>query len=204
MSKVRRIGVFGHYGTLNLGDEAIVRAVLQSIRERCPGSELVCFSIDPVDTTRRHEVQALPVRHLKEAARNAAARGPHGDARPSPPPGWKERLKKVPILSPLARSCLRFWGYVGAASSELRFSWRSLHRLRTLDLLVVAGSGQLQDSFGGPMNFSGSSFLSMTVKRPPTHVSSLVSQDKHAEGRTQNRPVFEGHFFCASIAPRAA
>lgn len=64
-AKVRgpRIGITGSYGGLNLGDEAILEAILRPLREDLQ-AEVVVFSRDVKDTTRRHGVEAVPVRTM--------------------------------------------------------------------------------------------------------------------------------------------
>ena len=48
-----KVGIFGHYGNANLGDEAITRAAIQSVRRHIPGAEIACFSINPADSEAR-------------------------------------------------------------------------------------------------------------------------------------------------------
>ncbi|MEW6167818.1 MAG: polysaccharide pyruvyl transferase family protein [Pseudomonadota bacterium] len=56
-----RIGISGSYGGLNLGDEAILHSIVDSLRRE---AELVVFSRDPADTEVRHRVQSVDVRGL--------------------------------------------------------------------------------------------------------------------------------------------
>jgi polysaccharide pyruvyl transferase WcaK-like protein len=58
-----RIGITGSYGGLNLGDEAILESVLRPLREEL-NAQVVVFSRDVKDTTRRHGVEAVPVRTM--------------------------------------------------------------------------------------------------------------------------------------------
>lgn len=67
-----RIGITGSYGGLNLGDEAILHSILQSLRGQ---AELLVFSRDAGDTRRRHRVRSMAVRELTmEQAREAITR----------------------------------------------------------------------------------------------------------------------------------
>lgn len=64
-----RVGISGSYGGLNLGDEAILEAILRPLRDDL-GADVVVFSRDAADTTRRHRVAAVPVRAIgKDDAR---------------------------------------------------------------------------------------------------------------------------------------
>jgi polysaccharide pyruvyl transferase CsaB len=62
-----RIGITGSYGGLNLGDEAILHAIVAQLRRDLP-VEITVFSRDPDDTKRRHGVErALAVRKMSRA-----------------------------------------------------------------------------------------------------------------------------------------
>src|SRR5262245_26195802 len=59
-----RIGVSGSYGGLNLGDEAILQAIVSQLRASGP-VEITVFSRDASDTLARHKVErAVAVREL--------------------------------------------------------------------------------------------------------------------------------------------
>lgn len=59
-----RVGISGSYGGLNLGDEAILYAIIEQLRSALP-VEITVFSRDPDDTKQRHNVdRAVPVREM--------------------------------------------------------------------------------------------------------------------------------------------
>jgi polysaccharide pyruvyl transferase CsaB len=59
-----RIGISGSYGGLNLGDEAILQAIVAQLRAAAP-CEITVFSRDAKDTAARHKVErSVPVRDL--------------------------------------------------------------------------------------------------------------------------------------------
>jgi polysaccharide pyruvyl transferase CsaB len=59
-----RIGISGSYGGLNLGDEAILQAIVAQLRAAAP-CEITVFSRDAKDTAVRHKVErSVPVRDL--------------------------------------------------------------------------------------------------------------------------------------------
>ena len=49
----------GYYGAGNTGDEIILAAMLQALRQKVPAAEIVVFSANPSQTTARYEVAAL-------------------------------------------------------------------------------------------------------------------------------------------------
>ena len=147
-----RIGVFGHVGNQNLGDEALIAAVIQNVRRRHPEAELRGFTGRPHDTEQRHHIPAFPISRLNGRAATAPQLGLAAD----PPAGpWGElqaRLKRVPLLPVLVRAARR-GGRGLLAVLEVAFLARSYRNLRGTDLLLVAGSGQLNDYWGGPWGF---------------------------------------------------
>ncbi len=63
-----RIGITGSYGGLNLGDEAILKSIVEQLRREIADVEITVFSRDAEDTKRRHKVErAIPVRKLSRA-----------------------------------------------------------------------------------------------------------------------------------------
>lgn len=149
------IGVFGHYGNENLGDEAIVEAVIQAIHAHVPGAKICAFSIKPADTEVRYRVPAYPIRKGGEArapeqrteviGTTQAARVGNGDrtviVKRIPPLMWGLRIVRYAVR--------QFWEMM----EEIAFLGRSFRRLRGVDLLLVSGSNQFLDNFGGPWAF---------------------------------------------------
>jgi polysaccharide pyruvyl transferase WcaK-like protein len=148
---MKRVGILGHVGNKNLGDEAIIAAVIQGVRRRCPDAWLCGFTANPDDTSARHGIAAYPLRRGHTRPSAARATGTRGSARPVR--GIKDALKRVPLVY-AGLSFLR--DTVNAARgvlAETRFLVRCYRAVRGLDLLIVAGSQQLSDNIGGPWSF---------------------------------------------------
>ena len=63
-----KIGISGSYGGLNLGDEAILKSMIEQVRREIPDAEITVFSRNAEDTRRRHKVErTVPVRKLSRA-----------------------------------------------------------------------------------------------------------------------------------------
>jgi len=147
-----RVGVLGHVGNENLGDEALIAAVIQNVRRRYPEAEVVGFTGRPGDTRQRHRIPAFPIRRTN--GRPGAAAASPRDAAPAA--SWarlKTVLRRVPFLAELVRGARRVGGAALGALGELRFLARAYRNLSGTDLLLVAGSGQLNDYWGGPWGF---------------------------------------------------
>jgi len=55
-----RIVISGYYGFGNVGDEAVLSAILGALRERLPAARITVLSADPGSTRRMHNVHAVP------------------------------------------------------------------------------------------------------------------------------------------------
>jgi len=154
-----RIGVFGHVGNENLGDEALIAAVVQNVRRRYPEAELRGFTVRPQDTEQRHGIPAFSIRRMNGRPATAPLEltaEPRGRYRLTPARAWGElraQLRRVPLLPALVRAARRVRRSVLAVPREVGFLARSYRNLRGTDLLLVAGSGQLNDYWGGPWGF---------------------------------------------------
>jgi polysaccharide pyruvyl transferase WcaK-like protein len=158
LSENARIGIFGHYGNTNMGDEATIQAVIQNIRKRLPEASIVCFSLRPDDTASRHGVKAFPIRRTVYASSTAGATGVSGESRPEDHgmPGLamcKRAIKRVPLLRGFFRQAKRLAANLAQIVPEIRFLLRSRRTLKELDLLLITGSNQFVDNFGGPWFF---------------------------------------------------
>lgn len=159
--KITRIGIFGHYGNENLGDEAITTAVIQNIRMHMPRAVLCLFSVNPRDTAQRYGIPAFPVRKTsiaKDTARKFSAGKEAGMTAGGQRPAaileaLKRGMKKVPGLYPMGAAVKNLPGLAAEFAQEVKFLLRARENLKELDLLLIAGSNQFLDSFGGPWGF---------------------------------------------------
>jgi polysaccharide pyruvyl transferase WcaK-like protein len=153
-----RVGILGHVGNENLGDEAIIAAVIQNIRRRWPGAEIRGFTLVPTDTEERHGVPSFPIR--RGAGPRHLAESPDGESiAPGQPTDTsllhrlKELVKTVPVLASVARRTLRVLEAVPEIGREASFLLGCRQHTKELDLLIFAGSHQLNDFVGGPWHY---------------------------------------------------
>jgi polysaccharide pyruvyl transferase WcaK-like protein len=158
----RKIGVFSHGGTKNLGDEALLAAVIQNVRLRIPHAELIGFTINPRDTSERHGIPCFPIRRVgkKEplaggtsSAIPAASNPANIKAKGRAAQKVKAAAKAVPAVRPMLLGLRRFMQGVASVFAEPKFLLDSYRRLKTVELLLVAGSQQLNDGYGGVWGF---------------------------------------------------
>lgn len=165
MKQIQKIGIFGHYGNKNLGDEAIILAVVQNIRQRIPSATIVGFSVKPEDTAARYGIAAYPIRQQKAPTVESAAAGPDpghpGGQTPADAPAAasssvasiKQRLKAFPLVDRGTRPLVQLVRKLETLAGEIAFLQSSFKRLQTIDLLMITGSNQFLDNFGGPWGF---------------------------------------------------
>jgi polysaccharide pyruvyl transferase WcaK-like protein len=155
------IALLGHYGGINLGDEAIIQALQQCIERRIPSAKVVGISANPLDTEKRHGMPAFPVNLCFEPAPNSgtqatvdqtdatsAASVEKGDS------GLRQLLKSIPLVYPLIRGA-RDLAYLVCSTlpKEMAFNLRCIRFLRSVDMVLISGSGQLIDDWYGAWGF---------------------------------------------------
>ncbi len=157
----RRIALLGHVGNQNLGDEAIIAAVIQAIRDRIPNAEITALVSRPQDTQTRHGIPAFPLRRMGPPPATATGTSAPNPSAPDAPPQaagtgsstLKDAIRRLPWLYGLlfrARGLVLGLREAGAEASFWTVRYR---RMRGTDLLLIAGSNQLSDYVGGPWAF---------------------------------------------------
>jgi polysaccharide pyruvyl transferase WcaK-like protein len=147
---IRKIGLLNHMGGGNLGDDATQVAVIQHIKSRWPNSQIFLFSMNPADTRPRHGTPAYPIR----TETWYPDMGQHRNGTEPVKKTIRDTLRKFHLLARLARAAnktrIKTFGRV---LGELRFLGKSLLIIRSFELLVISGGGQLLDAWGGPWKF---------------------------------------------------
>jgi polysaccharide pyruvyl transferase WcaK-like protein len=155
----RRIAIWGHFHGANLGDDVVVSSMIDHLRARLPGAEIVAISLNPADTHARHGIEAFPLTrqavHTRRRTRSGQGRVRRAHAKWTWGPAVA--LRDHPRLGPLARGAFAKWKRFRRSLriwrgrlAEPAFAWRSLRLLRGIDLLIVAGSGPIYDGWDGP------------------------------------------------------
>lgn len=153
-----KIGILGHVGNKNLGDEAIIAAVIENIRKRIPDAHIIGYTANPEDTKARHKIPAFPIRRLVLTKRNTKPNAfpvqgtvSGTDKKKEAYQYIKKWIKNVPwcyrFLTNLRILVIRLTGI----PKELFFLRDCYRNIRGVQLLIVAGSQQLIDYIGtGP------------------------------------------------------
>lgn len=124
-----RVALFGPYASRNLGDTATQMSVMQNLRRRCSEVRFLGVSPDPDDTFRSLGIPAFPLSGFGTSA---------GD---------------------LGGNFLES----GKRAQKRAISFRAMRRIncfvRSLDLLVISGGGQIDDFWGGAWSHPWSMLL---------------------------------------------
>lgn len=186
MNKVQRIGVFGHYGNKNLGDEAIILAVIQNLKKQISGVEISCFSINPEDSKARYGVPAYPIRMVKRRTEGGQKKADSTEISKyqnetiieenhSKSFRIKRILKKIPFVFATLKFLKRTVVFPFLLFEEIGFLRKSFRAVREVDLLLITGSNQFLDNFGGSWGFPYTllkwSFLARLAGKKIAHVS---------------------------------
>jgi polysaccharide pyruvyl transferase WcaK-like protein len=152
LHNLKRIGIFGHVGNGNLGDEAIIAAVIQNVKRRCPNAQIYGFTINPEDTEKRHKMIAFPIRRVQKLRGNKSdLTANKSTKRPQVfTEQIKSKLKTLRLAYALLRGMKKSWDILWGSIAELRFLVQCYRNLKGIDLLIIAGSQQLIDYIGGP------------------------------------------------------
>jgi polysaccharide pyruvyl transferase WcaK-like protein len=60
-----RIGFWGNFGTLNLGNECTLAAAIYNLRVKLPSAGLICVCAEPVDAAARHGLPAVAINSVR-------------------------------------------------------------------------------------------------------------------------------------------
>ena len=142
----RRIALLHHTGWGNLGDDAVVNAVLSSIGQRWENTQFTILSMNPMDSQKRHGLPCYPIRRHQFG---------YGLDPSAPTPDQDKQGRFRTWLKETRNPAIRFpRGILG----ELLFLKRSYEFLKAFDFLVVTGGGQLTER-GGPLSFPYALFI---------------------------------------------
>ena len=160
------VGIFGHYGNENLGDEAIISAVIQQVRKRIPEATLYGFSLNPDDTKKRHNIESYAIRRTtSSSASEASSSTKVGGVSESQSQDsnletaksilgrTKGFVRRIPVIGPVLRSLYALPSMSAEFIAETIFLVGIYRLLKKVDVLIVAGSNQFLDSYGGPWGF---------------------------------------------------
>jgi polysaccharide pyruvyl transferase WcaK-like protein len=119
-----KIGIFGNFGWGNLGNSATLEATVAGVRTHWPTADFLCICTNPDELHRQYGFDVAPVRWGSGEGLNLP----------------DSRMLRIPAK------------LVQRPPSEIRLWQRARQVVAGLDLLLVAGTGVLDDFAIGPMD----------------------------------------------------
>jgi polysaccharide pyruvyl transferase WcaK-like protein len=129
-------------GNTNLGDEAVLESAVAGIRSRLANPAISVLSVNPPGSDAQDDLRAVPIRVGSLGIRLAASPKHHEHA-----------TRRGGPLGIARRRLLRLWRLTIAAALQPIHVLRLTGQLHGTDLLVLAGSNQLEDSSGGAWGY---------------------------------------------------
>jgi polysaccharide pyruvyl transferase WcaK-like protein len=114
-----KVSLFGHFGGGNFGNDSTFQAMLFHLRRLVPGAEVTCISTFPEKVAADYKVAAIPVSEVV--------------VKP-----WTSRN----LLTRLARKT-----FIGIPSEIYRWL-KAVRTLRNTEMLIIVGTGLLNDAYG--------------------------------------------------------
>lgn len=143
---IRRVGLVSPCSG-NLGNAAIMSSMIEHLRLRAPGVEIVGITLSPEDTSHRHGITGFPITGTTHGSYYyMVAVSVAAGARPKAAGALrivKETLKRVPLLRRIVKA-------TKIVRMESNHIVRAARLVRTLDRVIVTGGGALDDYWGGP------------------------------------------------------
>jgi polysaccharide pyruvyl transferase WcaK-like protein len=149
-----RIALLTPYTGGNFGDAAIQDSMIANLRQRLPNAQFSGISLNCENYLARHGSRAFPLTAssnpyygMSPAPPSAAQNSEPRDGASSSSSSFKAAFRRIPGAHHLA-SAVKSW--LSGPRNEFRHWTAGRKLLRSHDLLVICGGGQLDDEWGGP------------------------------------------------------
>ncbi len=126
----RRIAILGLYGQLNLGNECTLEALIANLNRKESGVSLTAVCSEPTDVRERHGIDAVPFL--------------------SNPSGKGDTGRPVGVFFKILRPFRILFRRI---PEEFRGLSRAMTTMRQKDMLLIGGTGILEDNIGWSLNW---------------------------------------------------
>lgn len=141
---INRVGLWVPCGSGNMGNEMTMSAIIQNLRRLHPAIVLYGFSWDPEDTFQRYGIPSFSAKGDGRCSRYSSG---------SPPEAKDKLLSSCKAWLNRDSTAYRAARYAATPLLEIASLNRIRQWLRSLDVLIFAGTGPFTDSWGGAMGF---------------------------------------------------
>ena len=128
--RVRSVAILGLYGQLNLGNECTLEALIAGLRCKNPGISMTAVCTGPDDVTERHGIDAIHLYSISDDEETS-----------------KHSSRVLGMLWRPIRIVFR------RVPQEIRGLYRAISIMRQKDMLLIGGTGILEDNIGWSMNW---------------------------------------------------
>jgi polysaccharide pyruvyl transferase WcaK-like protein len=150
-SRGPRIVLLTPYNGGNLGDAVIQDSVIANLRLRLPDAQFSGVSLNSDNFIARHGVEGFALLETDSPFYRMAHGRVEDWREDSGEPNDKGRIRSLVTSVPLIGNVLKLiYGGVKRLRREIHHSIGAYRFLRTKDLLMVSGGGQLDEEWGGP------------------------------------------------------
>ncbi|HEV2329064.1 MAG TPA: polysaccharide pyruvyl transferase family protein [Verrucomicrobiae bacterium] len=139
---VRRLALVTPWSGGNLGNSAILSAVILNLSRRIASIEFIGVTLSCEQTVRRFGIEAFPLTGANPSYQAQCDSGKSDRCEKSTRARIKECLKRLPLVSNLLRR-------VNTIVREIRHILAASRIVRSLDCVLVAGGGALDEFWGG-------------------------------------------------------
>jgi polysaccharide pyruvyl transferase WcaK-like protein len=140
---LRRIALFGNFGTGNLGNEATLQAMIHNLRRRLPNVEITCICPGPENTASEYNISAVPIR----ASFSIWNRSPLSKD-DEPAAGSSEGVTRTAVTYRWFKAFAKLRRPLWICARPLVETYRcfkAISSLKKSDMLVMTGTGMLGD-----------------------------------------------------------
>src|ERR1700733_14907044 len=155
-----RVALLTPYSGGNLGDAAIQDSMISNLRQRMPGVQFLGNTLNCENFLKHHGIGAFPLLatmmpiggRTRASAAETANGLRHSAIKPENPKSRVQSrrirgvLRRVPGLLPAAK---RVRPLLARCRQEMRHSLAGYRVLRSQDLLLFSGGGQVDEEYGG-------------------------------------------------------
>ena len=192
-----RIALITPYNGGNLGDAAIQDSMITNLRERLPAAHFLGITLNGENFVKRHGMDAFPLLASGLASHKSAKSSPQpsntaedapeqsaGSAnnsanRKGPGNPIRRVLRSIPGLVPLVKNVR---ARLAVCRGELAHALEGYRVLRSQDLLILSGGGQLDEEYGGAwrLPFAYFKWISLArLARVPCAIASIGAGSIH-------------------------
>ncbi len=160
---IRRIGLISPYAGGNIGNTTLISALIANIHKRIAGVEILGITLSPSETRLRLGIEGYPLAGFSRPYYTLCQPGISSGGQPESvkvrrAKEWSKQIPVLRIFVKVMRYCyLKLLSLFHMCSRPIRNGYAELSHfaaagrmVRSLDRIIVAGGGPLDESWGGP------------------------------------------------------